>query len=117
MDDEDAQNKEAQACSADIKEPADKKPAWKNAKATSAENTSSLASKQQVQGRWLSPFEIEPYSDFHSLDESGEESKGILTSITENISEHSGAAANVTNSTSDTILDDIVYAVSHEDWR
>ena len=61
--------------------------------------------------------DIETYSDSESPEESGESgesSQGILNSIGGVPSRFSGAAANMTESTSSMVLEEMVYGVSHE---
>jgi hypothetical protein len=57
---------------------------------------------------------IETYSDSESPEESGESSQGILNSIGGLFSRFSGGAANITESTSSMVLEEMVYGVSHE---
>ena len=58
--------------------------------------------------------DIETYSDFESPEESSESSQGILNSIGGLLSRFSGAAANITESTSSMVLEEMVYGFSHE---
>jgi len=58
--------------------------------------------------------DIETYSDSDPPEESGESSQGILNSIGGLFSRLSGAAANITKSTSSMVLEEMVYGVSHE---
>jgi hypothetical protein len=58
--------------------------------------------------------DIETYSDFESLEESGDSSQGNLNSIGVLFSRFSGAAANINESTSSMVLEEMVYGVSHE---
>jgi len=58
--------------------------------------------------------DIETYSDSESPEESGETSQGILNSVGGMLSRFSGVAANITESTSSMVLEEMVYGVSHE---
>ena len=58
--------------------------------------------------------DIETYSNFESPEESGEAFQGILNSIGGLLSRFSGAAANISESTSSMVLEEMVYGVSHE---
>jgi hypothetical protein len=124
--DDDEDKKGAQALIEDVKEPTSEKPAFKIAKksATSAETVSSSESKGRCQERRRGKersseddsvlTDIETYSDSESPEESGEASQGILNSIGGLFSRFSGAAANITVSTSSMVLEEMVYGVSHE---
>ena len=56
---------------------------------------------------------IETYSDSESPEESGEVSQGILNSIGGLLARFCEAAANITESTSSMVLEEMVYGVSH----
>jgi hypothetical protein len=58
--------------------------------------------------------DTETYSDSESPEESAESSQGILNSIGGLFSRFSGAAANITESTSGMVLEEMVYGVSHK---
>jgi len=57
---------------------------------------------------------IETYSDSESPEESGEVSQGILNSIGGLLARFCEAAANITESTSSMVLEEMVYGVFHE---
>jgi hypothetical protein len=57
---------------------------------------------------------IETYSDSEYPGESGEVSQGILNLIGELLSRFSKAAANITESSSSIVLEEMFYRVSHE---
>ena len=58
--------------------------------------------------------DIETYSDSESPEESGEVSQGILNSIGGLLARFCEAAANITESTSSMVLEEMVYGVFHE---
>jgi len=58
--------------------------------------------------------DIETYSDSESPEESGEASQGIPNCIGGLFSRFSGAAANITESPSSIVLDEMVHEISHE---
>ena len=61
--------------------------------------------------------DIATYSDSEPPEESGESSQGILNSMGGLVSRFTGAAANITESTSSMVLEEMVYGVSHETER
>jgi hypothetical protein len=58
--------------------------------------------------------DIESYSDSESPEESGEASQGMLNSIGGLLSIFSGATANITESTSSMVLEEMIYRVSRD---
>jgi hypothetical protein len=121
-DDDDEEKKDAQAPIEDVKEPTSEKPAFKIAKEVQPVLRRSLrlkanedAKKEEEEKKDSDSIltDIETYSDSEPPEESGESSQGILNSIGGLFSRFSGAAVNITESTSSMVLE-MVYGVSYE---
>jgi hypothetical protein len=124
--DGDDEEKDAQAPIEDVKERTGEKPAFKKVKEVQPVLRRSLPvkskeddKKEEDENKYSKEDDstltnIGTYSDSESPEESGEASQGILNSIGGLLSRFSGATANITESTSSMVLEEMVYGVSHE---
>jgi hypothetical protein len=122
----DDEKKDAQVPIDDVKEHTSEKPVFKIAKEVQPVLRRSLRLKAKEDSKKEEEekkdfreddsilTDIETYQDSESPGESGESSQGFLSSIGGLFSRFSGTAANITESTSNMVLKEMVYGVSHE---